>query len=371
MKQFDLHSGAFASQAITKQYEIGDPPILYLPDEFPRRRYVAGVAKSTYHMGQLKLLLSIILFMDKISEKHQNEKMTMIYAGMAPGRNMKLVADLYPNMKIIGYDPAPFDEGLRKLKNVELHNEFVTDNLVEELAENTILKQNRDNELLLFVSDIRLDPYEEDIVNDMRSQERWVRILRPDYSLLKFRLSWDRGDEFEYLQGTIQLQQFAPQTSTETRLFVEKDDIDHDIKYDPVKYEEQLFHYNTVKRLQSHKKWLSQYGNLKIPGLCTCGDCAAFVMICDKYVKRYPHIYVHVKDLLWNAIHITHPPKLNMFKMYSAKQIKHKNKKLSQLLEEVKTMMDNARRSDRKFIKQHLRTMVGELKYFIGKYNKL
>jgi hypothetical protein len=58
---------------------------------------------------------------------------------------------------------------------------------------------------------------------DNHSQARWVRIMKPAKSLLKFRCVYPHIEEFQkkpfiYLKGDIYMQCWAAPTSTESRL---------------------------------------------------------------------------------------------------------------------------------------------------------
>lgn len=57
------------------------------------------------------------------------------------------------------------------------------------------------------------------IARDMDAQQRWLHILRPLGSLLKFRLPWADGVT-EYLAGAVALPVWGPPTTTESRLIV-------------------------------------------------------------------------------------------------------------------------------------------------------
>ena len=112
---------------------------------------------------------------------------------------------------------------------------------------------------IIFISDIRTADYtkakdlaenEDQIMLDMEMQRRWVEIIRPIRSQLKFRLSYvleGRNPEYEYFDGIIYRQALSPQTSTETRLVLLNNEFKYR-KYDCNKYEKQLFYHNAVVR---------------------------------------------------------------------------------------------------------------------------
>ena len=112
----------------------------------------------------------------------------------------------------------------------------------------------------MFISDIRTANYriltrldtEIKVEKDMEDQMGWVNILKPFKSILKFRLPYVGAEkvtktELEYLDGIIYFQVWPGCTSSETRLVV-----DRNIRtklYDCIKYENQLFRFNTVERV--------------------------------------------------------------------------------------------------------------------------
>ena len=50
------------------------------------------------------------------------------------------------------------------------------------------------------------------VIDEMRMQEKWVTVLQPDVSMLKFRLPYDteKYPVFNYLEGTILFPIWAP-----------------------------------------------------------------------------------------------------------------------------------------------------------------
>ena len=140
---------------------------------------------------------------------------------------------------------------------------------------------------LLFISDIRRDARNETmIMEDMAMQARWHKILNPRHSMLKFRLPWTPGTT-RYLNGTIMLPVWGPQTTTETRLIVHGSDDERE--YDHMRYMEQMFHFNTVKRVSA------QYAHdIESEGFDHCFDSASEIHILRQYIMKYrmEHIVV-------------------------------------------------------------------------------
>ena len=69
-----------------------------------RRR--KGEVKTVIHWGQRKLLLSEIEFLTLYGELSSSK--VVVYAGAAPGTHISFLSMLFPELKFILYDPAPF-----------------------------------------------------------------------------------------------------------------------------------------------------------------------------------------------------------------------------------------------------------------------
>lgn len=229
-------------------------------EEIYRRRN--NSEKSCISFGQRKLLLMLISFLTKYLDKTIVNPV-IIYAGSAPGFNIGIVSKLFPDVIWHLYDPASFK--LKRNDKIQLYQEYFTDQIAEGWAE---IQQKDKN--IYFISDIRtadytkakdLDDNERQIMEDMNMQRKWVEIIKPNVSHLKFRLPYSLAnipDEVEYLDGIIYKTPYAPQTSTETRLVV----LDHDIhnKYSCKQYQSQLFYHNNI--IREKYKYINEYQDI-------------------------------------------------------------------------------------------------------------
>lgn len=244
----------------------------YLTPDFPRIRYMKqSFNPKSIHIGQRKLLLSEIEFLTRViknskqvGKESSKFQYSMLYIGAAPGQHIPILSDMFPEVKFILYDPAPFKINPRE--SIEIHKEMFSD----EIAQTYVDKPN-----LLFVSDIRSVPrddynndseqanpeFEEEVRKNLAQQKKWVEIIRPVRSLLKFRLPFtDESDKVttDYFDGIINFQAYAPPQSAETRLEVgPKPKI---ISYDHTRYEQQMFYFNTQYRVQSFFHYNRRYG---------------------------------------------------------------------------------------------------------------
>jgi 23S rRNA U2552 (ribose-2'-O)-methylase RlmE/FtsJ len=137
--------------------------------------------------------MSEIEFLTKYSVKG----LQVVYIGAAPGTHIHLLAQMFPELEFILYDPQPFRCLSRD--NIQFVNERFTDEMARKCQ----------NKRVLFISDIRcvdsreaMDVVEKSIENDMIDQMRWHQIMKPRASCLKFRLPWDTSTT-KYLDGTM------------------------------------------------------------------------------------------------------------------------------------------------------------------------
>jgi hypothetical protein len=257
-----------------------------LKSNFPEKEYVSrkNEKHSAVHWGQRKLLMSEIEFLLNYGEPKNT---TVIYAGGAPGDHTTFLSKIFPHIHFILIDPAKFN--IKPSPKITIKKEFMTNDLAKQFYDEYKTKKGHN---LLFISDVRsvdfrintLEITEEEIQNDMKMQQDWYKILKPNAGMLKFRLpwigSWDAPVKTNYLSGDICLPIYGARTTTETRLIV-KGDGNKMKNYDNKKYESQMYYFNTEIRnhLFIH--------NVKAKGLDCCYDCACEVFLLAKYYDKY------------------------------------------------------------------------------------
>lgn len=252
------------------------------PTEPYRRR--DKEVKTVLHWGQRKLLLSEIEFILKFTKsdspvdplaQEEDKQITVVYAGAAPGKHINYLSSLFPDVKFVLVDPNPFS--CVPGNKIEIRQTFFTDDMAREF---------RGKPNILFLCDIRTANHQKQtqsdvevyIESDMLAQQRWHEIMRPCASLLKFRLPWTSG-KTEYLDGTVYLPVWGPQTTSESRLFVLRDAKRRE--WDNRLYESQMFFFNICTRVQLYKH------NVQGTGIDHCFDCASEVYLLTKYLTKY------------------------------------------------------------------------------------
>jgi len=248
---------------------------------------------TSAHIGQLKLFLSTMQFLLKYSIPGRPNH--VVYPGSAPGNNIDLLTRLFPDTYWYLYDPRDvFYPELYQNKNIKkIVVDFFLDSHIEEL-QSTIPS----DEKMLFISDIRVctDVTEETVDRDMKLQSNWVKTLRPDFSMLKFRLPRHLGERYTYLEGELFLQMFAPGSSTETRLVVDSARGFNEIDFDVELYEGLMYFFNRRARLLSYNQ------NLGFKMMDGCHDCVSCYTLIEDYLEKYSRRDLGKSDVFMKKI---------------------------------------------------------------------
>jgi hypothetical protein len=131
-----------------------------------------------------------------------------------------------------------------KGKNIKVIQGLFTDELAKK-----IVKEHK-NKNILFISDIRTLPTDDEVDANNMMQMGWVEIMKPRMSMLKFRFPFMKYSHYNYYSGEIMLQPWAPKGSAETRLITDSEEI---IKYDVQEYNDKLFKHNLENRTKTYK----------------------------------------------------------------------------------------------------------------------
>ena len=263
-----------------------------LDDNFPQKEYVKGGSekRKTLHWGQRKLLLTEIDFLTENTSP--NERNTVvIYVGAAPGDHLPYLTKLFPTLKYVFIDPQ-FSNKITKISSRDFDRNVKIEILSKEFNNDEAIKFQKEHEewKILFISDIRNLKYntgegnEEKIIKeDMEIQKEWINIIDPYVSMIKFRLPYPGegvNENFEYLDGTLHLQPFAPISSTEVRLIVKRG---AKVKnYNIVKHEQQMYYFNDEIRPSYH-----EYSDFSTDRLDHCYDCTREMEILKSYVNKF------------------------------------------------------------------------------------
>ena len=282
--------------------------------------------QSKCHWGQKKLLLSEIQFFTRICKTLNIKSLkdfAVVYIGSAGGHHLPILYNLFPDLIWLLYDPAPFSKDVTKHptkdKSVFIYNMYFTDDTLEHV------RKNCQGRKILFISDIRVETKEEDIIKDMRNQAFWGTELNSPFMLHKFRLPYEELEtipksnlQFKlneklfinpnlkttkyknmlYLKGDIYLQIFPPPYSGELRLFVEQKNGKYEFaEYDYLDIENRLVYFNSYIRPYFYcfndDKICKEYKYINyIPGYDTSVEC----LMEYKIVIDYYNYFFNIKD---------------------------------------------------------------------------
>jgi len=310
------------------------------------------------HNGQFKLLMSEIWFFSTYL-KNANTAI-VLYIGAFSGSHIITLSKMYPYLIFHAYDPkfASKDSEARmgqRLRDESIQNKniIIEAKLFDDKEMERWIKFRKENKTDLYlISDIRSMKYsttisksekqagktryitekvdltpqqnsenEDGIQDQMLLQQEWVEKIDPTESLLKFRLRFyekkldsdDYWSFFEYLDGTVFIQQWVGPHSTECRLVPLKNDKNEYFKrkWDLRFHESAMWYHNNVTRLTD--RYLNPANNLKIPvypdkRFDDRYDSIATAFIIKLYLKRHgiskPEAY-HLVSVLSEMLTIT------------------------------------------------------------------
>lgn len=219
---------------------------------------------------------------------------------------------------------------------------------------------------LSFISDIRTNindnygsPSDLDIYWNYSMMYNWMNILKPICSMIKFRHIYlpDTGlnnikpymaefntskqfgldivkdmqnNTLHFSKGTLYIQAWAGQISTEMRLWINQKDINRIIKYDNKEIEDKMFYFYTINRGYCYH--FNESVSKKL-GFCNCNDCALENIIWKNYIIKYKIKDKSIHDFIRELDIITNRPlrKVHLFNIYKkndTKFIEHVYKKL-------------------------------------------
>lgn len=290
-------------------------------------KYSSNIDNYNCHIGQRKLLFSEIEFISYVSKYINIHESLIIYIGASPGMHINILKKIFPDVNFLLYDPLPIN--LKFKNNIKIINNFFTDSECE-----TVIKYQKElnKKYLIFITDIRSRESEIDNISvwkDMVNQLKWGVLLNADFLSIKFRLPWinehdntiynldltdiknkinnyniklENPGDIIYLAGKIYIQIYAHNNSSETRLFVKKNNNKYDLKtYNCYKYEEQLLYHNTINKQLKYKFKLSKHLYFNLIGYNDSYDNVVEYYIIYKYLKYY---IKDIKNYNYNIIHI-------------------------------------------------------------------
>lgn len=373
--EFDKYEKLFI-----RDMSIKHAPIILYDDIKECLLYQPNTSKTNMglHIGQRKLLLSEVQFLTKNHIKY------CIYAGSAPGHKTHFLSILFPEIKFILIDPNIFNLVIADIPNnskithrthkhddiIHIFHEYPTGSNIylnnknpnaytkKENADLITFIKNSNHKIFIiedymnakladllsnlgkntFISDIRSGvtgvPNDFDIIWNTSMVYNWINVLKPEYTMVKFRIPYYNKKEnledwkhvykddfviskkfgtdflldykkhqFKMSKCDLYLQAWKGPTSTEMRGYISKKNINNIVNYNVKTIENKLFYYNKINRICYHKNTNAN----KILHFCNCNDCAIENTIWVEYIKKFK-CKNNIKYYINMTNNITHRP---------------------------------------------------------------
>lgn len=271
------------------------------------------------------------------------------------------------NKKVLDMSDKEQKELINFIKDSS-HNIFIIEDYYT--VDISILLNKLGNDNICFISDVRTKiiseeetPVDLDIIWNTSMFYNWIYELQPEMTMFKMRLpfyndgntsvnkyskdyessfnlskkngidfikNYNEG-KFILPKGVINIQAWSRIISTETRLIINKEDINNLVNYDHKEYESKLLYYNSINR--GYFYHTNPNSNKKL-GFCHNNDCALENVIWTKYIESVDKpILSNVIDYVKITDRITNRPlsKVNKYPIYSYYNINSLKKLISRL----------------------------------------
>jgi hypothetical protein len=232
---------------------------------------------TTEHWGQRKLLLTEIEFLTNYGS---DDNYTVVYAGAAPGSHLNYLSKLFPRLEFILIDDKEFS--VKASAKIQIRAEKFTNDLAK--------RYNDPNRKILFICNVRTyrapGDGQSDGMEDMVNQMDWYKLMKPQASLLTFRLPRESGKTL-YLKGYQMIEPWSSRRSTECRLVVKKDA--KSIDYDHLEFENNLLHFQYITRVMYYKHNMDE---VETEGLDHCYDCRTEIFILQEYLAKIQNVKI-------------------------------------------------------------------------------
>eukprot|EP00466_Bigelowiella_natans_P002175 jgi/Bigna1/44341/e_gw1.93.28.1 len=247
-----------------------------LGPNFPRRKYRRrkNEFKSVNHWAQRKTVVQEIEFLTKYAKQGDY----IVYIGAAPAMHFNYLVELFPTLTWELYDLPENKYHIEPSESVRIHTSMLTEDDLKAWAE------SRENVLLISGLKPKNERNRDAIYAYLDMQETVYKAIQPRKALLRFELPWGKGRK-RYLDGRLYLPVWGTQTSLKTYLVPYG--VDKQKNWDLNEYEEWMFYFNTVHRVQYYRHNL--YG---LRGVDHCYDCASEEFILRMYLMKYHNIFV-------------------------------------------------------------------------------
>jgi hypothetical protein len=280
-------------------------------------------------LNRITKKMTSVKFLSDISEKDENtynifDKSDEYYTKMKKLENVFYESDEF---KLI-------DDIMNNEDRVFIIQDYLTPKMINRLRNHYDKSLTKPN--IYFVTDIRTalvgGPYDVDLLWNCALQTIFLKVIQPEYSMLKYRQPFfDRitkdifqnkhkysrlsmvYDDFDYVKkeygedfigrhfngefyyfddSEILVQPWAPKGSSETRLYLSKKQINRPfIKIDYKTFEDKMYAFRFIREYKYFPIYYPIIKNYQENEWDGCQDCAREIYICGSYLLVYPKTY--------------------------------------------------------------------------------
>jgi len=267
-----------------KTYLKYTPYLLIIHSESPSKDYEKlNNNAASREDNNLRLFAAELNFLNLKYNPSKGKKSILVYIGSSQGDHLIKLISLYPELEYHCYDPILSellenfvlqlrttkvvlfnklfdDEDTNQYINIEADVYVITDFTNPNIKSDLEIKHSTN------VSELR-DEKEFYLAQDMESQMRWVKLMKPKSSCLKIRFPHFYKNKttnitVDYLQGLIYATIFSPRKTSECRMIV--DEYESSATWNFKRLDEQMYYYNDVIRetpVVNPMTGFSKYGN--------------------------------------------------------------------------------------------------------------
>ncbi|CAF1476000.1 unnamed protein product [Adineta ricciae] len=285
-----------------KDFQIEDR--LCSPMKFSKQ-INSRVISTTEFWSQRNLLLGEIEFLTKYSSKQTN--LLVIYLENSSNSHFNHLSQLFPQIQFHVFRTKSNE--IKETKQLKIFNEIFT---------NEIALKYSSHSSLLFICNLQRFENDENIDKDTKNEIRWISILKPLASFLRFSFPKTHCEMLEFYQGDLYWNLWSSPESVECRIMIEN--LPKLIFYDWKQFQQSFFYFQQIKRTMFYQHDLD---HIETEGLDHCYDCTAEIFILKNYFTSIQHIH-EKKSLFQSIAQLSHQISLNLFDKHQFPFLKQK-----------------------------------------------
>lgn len=243
-----------------------------MDEGFPRMKYADPCSSDDCHGSSSytvqfhyyrRELIEEIEFLTLCLEAH-DDYFTLLVIGSAPGYDLMFLMELFPNMKLILFDPKP--TLIKKSERVEIHKTLFNERWAHRI------KQKLGDMVVYMQCYTRIDHSK--LQCNLTMVKEWHSIIRPRRGAYEFTLPYDSDENTEFIKGDKYLPVWSKPTGADSRIITAEDTNETQF-FGHREHEEHMMFFNTIMRP-------SQFSTKNV-----CYDCYAESVILNTFLRKF------------------------------------------------------------------------------------